>query len=85
VFASSNLAPSAALKCPLVPRGVQLLANLGGVAAFAKRTSRGKPSVCTPAKDRLLGTMPDGDVARKLRRSAMFFEGKRFKISAFRA
>jgi len=57
-----------------------------GVAAFTKRKRRGKPISWTPATDRLLGTMPDGDLARKLRCSpmAVFYRRKRLKIPAFR-
>ena len=57
-----------------------------GVAAFTKRKRRGKPITWTPAKERLLGTMPDGELARKLRCSpmAVFYRRKRLKIPAFR-
>jgi len=57
-----------------------------GVAAFTKRAPRGKSATWTPAKDRLLGTMADGDLARELRCSpmAVFYRRKRLKIPAFR-
>jgi hypothetical protein len=34
-----------------------------GVPAFTKRAPQGEPFTWTPAKDRLLGTMPDGKLA----------------------
>jgi hypothetical protein len=57
------------------------------VAAFTKRAPRGKPITWTPVKDRLLGTISDVDLARRLRCSAMavFYRRKRLKIAAFRA
>jgi hypothetical protein len=58
-----------------------------GVAAFTERKPTAKPTVWTPAKGRLLGTMPDGEAARKLCCSpmAVFYQGKRLNIAAFRA
>jgi hypothetical protein len=57
-----------------------------GIAPFTKRAPRGKPTIWTPAKDRLLGTMSDVDLARRLRcpPMAVFYRRKRLKIAAFR-
>jgi hypothetical protein len=56
-----------------------------GVAAFTKRAPRGKPITWTPAKDRLLGTMSDANLARKLQCSPMtvFYRRRRLKIPAY--
>ncbi len=56
------------------------------VAAFTKRRPRRAPATWSAEKDRLLGTMPDGDLGRKLRCSpmAVFYRRKRLKIAAFR-
>ena len=57
-----------------------------GVAAFTRPAPRGKQVTWTPAKDLLLGTMPDSNSARKLRCSPMvvFYRRKRLEIPAFR-
>jgi hypothetical protein len=57
-----------------------------GIGAFTKRSPRGEPILWTSAKDRLLGSMSDGDVARKLRCAPMtvFYRRKRLKIAAYR-
>ena len=57
-----------------------------GVPAFTKRKPRSEPVNWTPAKDRLLGTMADPDLARKLKCSpmAVFYRRRRLKIAAFR-
>ncbi len=58
-----------------------------GVSAFVKRRPHRAPAIWTPAKDRLLGTMSDVDLARKLRCSPMsvFYRRRRLNIAAFRA
>ena len=57
-----------------------------GVAAFVKRSPPGQSVTWTPAKDRLLGTMPDGDVARKLRctPAMVVYRRKRLGVAAYR-
>jgi hypothetical protein len=57
-----------------------------GVPAFTKRAPRSEPFTWTPAKDRLLGTMPDGKLAHKLRCQpmAVFYRRKQLKIAAYR-
>jgi hypothetical protein len=56
------------------------------VAALTKRAPRGKPIAWTPAKDRLLGTMSDVDLACRLRCSPMtvFYRRRRLKIPPWR-
>jgi len=55
-----------------------------GRPAFVKRKPHGKPVTWTPAKDRLLGTMSDVDVARRLRCSpmAVFYRRRKLKIQS---
>src|SRR5437867_12968044 len=57
------------------------------VAAFTNRKARGKPVKWTPTKERLLGTMPDTVLARRLDCSPMsvFNRRRRLKIPPFRA
>ena len=57
------------------------------VAAFIKRAPRGTPVDWTPAKEQLLGTMSDTDLARKFGCSGMavFYRRKRLKIGPYRA
>ncbi len=56
-----------------------------GVPAFTKRKPRSRPMVWTPAKDRLLGTMSDGDVARRLRCTtpAVVYRRRQLKIPPY--
>jgi hypothetical protein len=69
------------------PSAVATMRERLGVAPFTKRAPRAKPTTWTPAKERLLGTMSDVDLARKLRCSSMtvFYRRKRLKIARFRA
>jgi hypothetical protein len=58
-----------------------------GVPAFVRRSPHGKAVIWTPAKDRLLGTMPDAVLARRFRCSPWIvrWRRKRLRIQAFRA
>jgi hypothetical protein len=69
------------------PSAVAAMRERVGVAAYVKRASRGKPYTWTLAKDRLLGTMSDVDLARRLRCSPMtvFYRRRRLKIGRFTA
>jgi hypothetical protein len=51
-----------------------------GVPAFVKRAPRGKSVEWTPAKERLLGTMPDTVLARRLRCSPMMVRWRRKRL-----
>jgi hypothetical protein len=68
------------------PSAVAAMRERMGIAPFTKRAPRGKPITWTPAKERLLGTMSDVDLARRLRCSAMtvFYRRRRLKIPPFR-
>ena len=57
-----------------------------GIPSFYKRKPRREPSVWTPKKDALLGTMPDSDLARKVRCSplSVFYRRRKLGIAPFR-
>ena len=75
-----------AAKVGRTPTAVHAHRNNLGIRSFYGRKPRGKSASWMPAKDRLLGTMPDTNLARKLRCSPMtvFYRRKRLKIPAFR-
>jgi hypothetical protein len=55
------------------------------VPAFVKRAPHGKSVTWTPAKDALLGTMPDTALARRLRCSPQVVRWRRKRgIAVFR-
>lgn len=56
-----------------------------GVPAFVQRSPRIGPFKWTPAKNRLLGTMPDGKLAAKLgcTLNMVLNQGRRLGIKAF--